>query len=267
MSKVRLLIVLSGFIFFNCSHYEAVLNENKTDNEHFVLATLWMQTSAECKALQIQAFNLARYRIEQYLENYELQGNEAVVLDIDETVLETTLYQIKAILYNQVWPDGWDEFIDQANCPPVPGAVEFLSFIDSIGFNIFYVSNRSLEEKPATIVNLLKYNFPQVKDSALLLRSDTSGKDKRRNQIENNYNIVLLIGDNLGDFADFFNKGNYTDRNDMVLGMASYFGDRFIVLPNSTYGNWEGALHPDYWKVSPAGRDSIRKEVLRNYLN
>ena len=55
----------------------------------------------------------------------------------------------------------------------------------------------------------------------------------------NDYEIILLLGDNLGDFhQDFFGKDNQ-GRWDATIKYKDDFGDKFILFPNLIYGNWE----------------------------
>jgi 5'-nucleotidase (lipoprotein e(P4) family) len=264
--KFKFLLILFSITYLSCSSYQAVSEPPMDQNERFVLATLWMETAAECKALQLQAYNLARYRIEDYIKKNRLTGNEAVVLDIDETVLETSLYQTMMIVSNITWPHGWDDFIEKADCRPIAGSVEFLKFADSVGLKIFYVSNRTEAQRNSLVTNLKKYDIPQIDNSSILLKTNISGKDERRNHILNKYEIILLVGDNLGDFSDFLNKGDYKNRINSVFEMRNNFGEKFIILPNPTYGDWEGALNSSYWKLSSAERDSIRKSVLKGLI-
>jgi 5'-nucleotidase (lipoprotein e(P4) family) len=265
--KIRTLLVIITLSFFSCSSYDPVTKKTQSDNnERFVLATLWMELSAEYKALQFQAYNLARYKIEQYISHNKLNGNEAVVLDIDETVLETSLYQAEIILNGNTWPEGWDRFLEKEDCRPVAGSLEFLNFADSLGIKIFYVSNRTEAQKTSLINNLKKFKLPQAEKENIFLKTNNSSKEERRNIISSENNILLLIGDNLGDFSDLLNKGNSSERINSVYEMRDYFGDKFIILPNPAYGDWEGALNPNYWKMNAAQRDSLRKDALLKIL-
>ena len=183
-------------------------------------------------------------------------------MDIDETVLQTTSYQVEMIMHQFSYPTGWLDFINKANCKPIPGSLNFLKYADSIGIKIFYVSNRTEDQRGSVTENLKKFGYPQINN--ILLKSDKSGKEERRNNIKEKQNILIFIGDNLGDFSDVLNQGNHENRMNSVYKVSSYFGDKFIILPNSTYGDWEGSLNPEYWKVSSSKRDSIRKDILRS---
>src|SRR5690349_16454793 len=66
--------------------------QSGTDNEYQVGAILWTQSSAEYRALAYQAFSLARLRLDQ-ARAVRSAKPPAVVVDIDETVLDNSRFQ------------------------------------------------------------------------------------------------------------------------------------------------------------------------------
>ena len=72
----------------------------------------------------------------------------------------------------------------------------------------------------------------------MLLRTDSSDKYERRKSIYDQ-NIIMFIGDNLGDFdSAFFDKSN-EERWEVSNNLKEKFGDQFILIPNLIYGDWE----------------------------
>jgi len=68
-----------------------------------------------------------------------------------------------------------------------------------------------------------------------------------------NYNIVLLCGDNLPDFDKLYdNHPTEQSRNAVTTQLARQFGSKYIVIPNPSYGDWEGSLFDFNYKLSPA---------------
>jgi len=232
-------------------------------NEHMVLATLWSQISGENKALQLQAFNIAKFKIEDYLNGNQLTGNEAVIIDIDETILVTSLYQAEIITENKYYPQDWNEFKVKADCNPIAGAVEFLNYLDQSKINIFYVSNRPSADLSSVMKNLNSLRLPQVSKSNIFLKQKSDSKTARRESIRKNFNVLLLLGDSLGDFSDIFNSSSNDERNQKVLANRNKFGDKFIVFPNASYGEWEGLIANDYYTISPEERNKKRKELIK----
>ena len=136
-------------------------------------AVLWMQRSVEYKASALTAFALARIRLDQALEdrNWTAAPREqtgayqslppAVILDIDESILDNSGYQAWMTLKGTSFdPKTWNAYVNTVTSQPIPGALEFAKYADSKGVKVFYVSNRIAEEEPATRKNLEKFGFP-----------------------------------------------------------------------------------------------------------
>ena len=72
----------------------------------------------------------------------------------------------------------------------------------------------------------------------MLLRTNSRDKDERRKSISDQ-NIIMFIGDNLGDFdSSFFDKSN-EQRWEISNNLKEKFGHQFILIPNLIYGDWE----------------------------
>jgi acid phosphatase len=112
---------------------------------------------------------------------------------------------------------------------------------------VFYVTNRNAHLEGPTRVNLERHEFPLREDlDTLLLRGErpewgTSDKGSRRAEVAAGYRILLLIGDNMGDFVSAA-SGSVTERQVFADQHAEYFGTRWVALPNPQYGSWEGAV-------------------------
>lgn len=212
----------------------------KQTNDYQMMAILYNYYAAEYKALAYQAFNMATDRLQQVRIKEPERKNLAVIVDIDETILDNSPYQAKLLELNTTYDSCWNAWCNLALARAVPGAVEFLQYADSLRFNIFYVSNRKAILEDATIKNLQKLGFPQLSGDHFYLRTTDSGKETRRNKIAEKYEIVLLAGDNLGDF--FPDTQLYQQRDSIVEARRKDFGKKFIVLPNAIYGNWPASI-------------------------
>ena len=207
--------------------------------DQLILATLWYQQSAEMKALYYQCYGNAETALSENLAWSDKTKPAAVVLDIDETVLDNSPYQAWQVHENKPFTDqDWTRWVNMAQAEPLPGALEFTRYADSLGVEVFYVSNRTVTEMAPTIANLAACGFPDADTTHLLLKQSGSSKIERRALIEKDYEILLLIGDNLADHS-----GAYEHRGP-DLGFATVeadkelFGTRYIILPNPMYGNW-----------------------------
>jgi 5'-nucleotidase (lipoprotein e(P4) family) len=257
--KTFLLVMLS-VVLFSCTQAPQQKPVYKPADNGLLMATLYNYYAAEYQALCHQAYNIATERAIQLHRKFPKKKNMAIVLDIDETVLNNSPYQALTIEKNSHFPQCWDTWCAQAAAQPVPGAVAFLKKADSLGFQIFYVSNRSIKLKEATMKNLRKVGFPQVVDTHVYLKTTTGNKEPRRQAIAKKYDIVLLAGDNLGDFYQA--SGNYPARNKKVAALKDEFGVKYIVLPNSMYGTWPAALKL-YSKNAPV--DSLLQVMTKSF--
>ena len=107
----------------------------------------------------------------------------AVVLDLDETVLDNSPYEARLFLEGENYSsESWENWCKEAQAEALPGAVDFLNFADSLGIKIFYVSNRKIGVFEPTLKNLQTLNLPQAEKDHLLLRTTKSDKtEKKRN--------------------------------------------------------------------------------------
>ncbi|RYG05198.1 MAG: 5'-nucleotidase, lipoprotein e(P4) family [Chitinophagaceae bacterium] len=228
-------------------------------------AAAWQQNSGEYKALCFQAFFLAKMRLDQLLAAGTAKP-PAIVTDIDETVLDNSPYTVHQSLQNKGYSEEtWVEWTDKAIADTVPGALAFLNYAKSRGVTVFYVTNRIEKERSSTLKNLQHWGFPDADTDHLLLKKETSGKEPRRMQVSVSNEIVLLMGDNLSDFSPVFDKQQTEARNARVVANAEKFGSRFIVLPNSMYGDWEAGYYKFNYNLSNSGKDSAVRATLKNY--
>lgn len=226
---------------------------------------MWQQKASEYRALCYQAYNIARLRIDNILQQ---QHNKpvAIVTDIDETVLDNSPYAVHRALKDSGYSDeSWMTWTFKAECDTVPGALSFLKYAAGKGVHIFYITNRLEAERKPTLMNLQHWNFPDATDDHLYLKQTTSGKEPRRSIVAKEHEIVLLCGDNLSDFSAVFDKQPFSERDKRVTDNASLFGEKFIVLPNASYGDWEGALYDFKYTLPPAQKDSAILHQLKTY--
>ncbi|PID93278.1 MAG: 5'-nucleotidase, lipoprotein e(P4) family [Bacteroidetes bacterium] len=257
-------------LFFACSvhHYKSEEGGTHTlEKSEATQAVLFMQTSAEYRALCYQTFNFGRLRLDDYLRRMgmNLSRQYAIVVDIDETVLDNSPHAAQSILDGTSYPVGWKEWVDKREARPIPGALEFLNYAHQKGVALFYISNRKEATREATMANLREMGFPNVKEETLLLRTTTSGKEPRRKVVAQKYEILMFFGDNLADFTTLFEHKSISERFEIVDKYAADFGSRFFVLPNPTYGDWEGAIYDYDYAKSPQEKAQLRRAALKGF--
>ena len=213
--------------------WEQTLAQQNTD------ATIYQHSSAEVYRLYQQCYELARIRLDA---NLALPRNlpPAVVVDIDETVLDNSPYNVKAAWQGHAFdPKTWNEWVLMASAKALPGALEFLRYASKQGCTVFYITNRNEAERNATIKNLFELGFPDA-DEAHVMCMDGSGSDKtkRRGRVMGTHTIVLLVGDQLRDFDEMYKDRSIDMGRPTVDANRDMLRDRFILLPNPMYGTW-----------------------------
>ena len=145
MKKNTLAFILALLFIGGCSHHGK--SSGKTSSgaakklhptgwphmETSVSSILWLQNAGEVKALSYQAFQLARLRLDEDLRSGHKGKKRAVVVDIDETVLDNGPYQAWGVVTGEQYPTGWANWVNMGEARALPGAVEFLRYADSKG--------------------------------------------------------------------------------------------------------------------------------------
>lgn len=224
-------------------------------------ATLWMQTAAEYEAAVRGVYASARRSLDLALEDHSWnalpQGEfatgfeakpAAIIVDADETFIDNSAYQARGVIEERGYTrESWLAWVKAEAARALPGAVEFARYADSRGVTIFYVTNRDApDELAATVANLRKLGFPVAADASnVMLRGDARApaheKGERRRLIDRDYRVVLMLGDNLGDFLDGINTDAAT-RQTLMAPYADWWGVRWFMLPNPSYGSWQNAV-------------------------
>ena len=260
------------FILFSssCTIAPRVIVNAPSSSDHITVngklfTTVFQQRAAEYRAFCYQAYNIARLRIDQLPSSWRNKPF-AIMTDIDETVLSNAAYQAHQTLQGKDYDAAsWYEWTKSANADTVPGALSFLQYASSKGIQIFYVTNRNEDEREGTLKNLRKFHFPDAENDHLFLKGELSSKENRKQQILLNHEIVLLIGDNLNDLSNAFEKKLPDARMRITDSLSQQFGKTLIVLPNAVYGDWENALYQYNHQLNAAQKDSVLRASLFSY--
>jgi 5'-nucleotidase (lipoprotein e(P4) family) len=267
---IGLALVVSAFLGASTSAQQPA-TATQTNLDYQVSGVLYSQKAAEYRALAYQAFNLARERLDADFDNKNLKKlpkatrkmPRAIVVDIDETVLDNSPSNAKQIVTNTPFnTKDWYAWGEMRKAKAVPGAVDFLNYAVSKGVKIFYISNRDEVQRQATVDNLKSAGFNDVASERVMLRvNGESPKGPRRDVVSATYRIVLLVGDNLDDFASAFEKRSIAERFAEADRMRDQWGSRFIVLPNAMYGTWENAIY-EHQRLTEAQKAEKRAAAL-----
>ena len=224
---------------------------------HSILnAVLWVQSSAEFQAASRQTYAMARRALDEALAdptrvgameetNADPAQPPAIVVDADETVLDNTPFEARVVQAGMTFDEKmWKQWVAEGNAAAMPGAAEFLRHAQSRGVTVFYITNRDEDERPGTLANLQKLGLPLDPNvDTLLLRQDPKMSDKspRRKQVADRYRLLLLVGDDLNDFANL-RSASWSERDAFIRQTESWWGTRWFLVPNPMYGSFERAV-------------------------
>ena len=267
MKKQIYTFLVLAFVLGACTNSNtAVKPDINKQNDYLTMSTLWYQRASECRALYYQAFNFAKHSLVANLADSKNDKPKAVVVDIDETVLDNSPFEAYSVRTGKSYSkELWHEWTGKAAAQATPGALEFLKFAETKGVETFYISNRSVSETAVTLQNLKALGFPFADEAHLLLKTDTSVKTVRRNKVSETHDILILAGDNIGDFDELFEDRNQNFGFETVDAHQVEFGKRFIILPNPMYGSWERVAFKGQKGLNPEQKNDMRKEALFGY--
>jgi acid phosphatase len=254
----------------------------KTPADDNLNAVAWSQTAIEHDLIYLQTYRDAQARLMAALADKQWDAlpkddrvapvkdlKPAVVLDIDETVLDNSPYQARLIKsggeYNEA---DWAAWCNEQRARALPGVVEFTQFAAKHGIAVIYISNRAKDLDQATLANLSKAGLPvSGPESFLGLGTfvedcEQIGTEKgcRRQLISHKYRVLMQFGDQIGDFVTVL-ANNAEGRQKAMKPYMDWIGTRWFVLPNPTYGAWEPALfNNDY----TAPRDERRRQKIQS---
>ncbi|WP_417589308.1 5'-nucleotidase, lipoprotein e(P4) family [Owenweeksia hongkongensis] len=229
--------------------------------DQHMMSVLWMQHSHEVKIMQEQQYRNAARKLKENLRQASGDNLPAVILDIDETVLDNSPYEARLIRDGEQYSDeSWDLWVKERQAALIPGAREFLMEAERLGIEVFYISNRSIEHLEPTIENLMTYNLPAADESHVLLKVEDPDKTERRNTVKDKFEVILYVGDQLSDFVeeqDSFQE-DMADNEEMVEHALKYF----VILPNPMYGGFEKMLYNNQSGLTDRQIDQKRRDAL-----
>ena len=246
-------------------------------------AVLWVQRSAEYQAVSQTIYRAAADQLDAALnqKNWDAlvpteRGNAAtglkpaVIMDVDETVLDNSPYQARLVRDGKEFDDlSWDAWVAEKKAKPLAGVVDFAKAARAKGVTILYLSNRAEHLQAATLENLRAVGMPVQDDSVFLglgtfvkdCEQHGSEKNCRRRFAGQNYRVLMQFGDQLGDFAQIVSN-TAAGRSQLYAEYADWFGERWWMLPNPTYGSWEPAMFNNAWDQPRPARRQAKRDAL-----
>ncbi|WP_297838464.1 HAD family acid phosphatase [Ignavibacterium sp.] len=143
------------------------------------------------------------------IDKIEVKPNSAAIFDVDDTALSN--YEISKRLdygYDYQIIQDW---VMSAKLPAIKQTLEFYNYLKSKGIKLIFLTGRQIEEYDATYRNLMEQGYTDF--DTLIMRSEQERKlgaaqfksQKRKELIQNGYEIIICVGDQWTDF-----EGDYT---------------------------------------------------------
>jgi len=202
----------------------------------------WVRDSAEYAALFRQVYRQATGTVRLAAERRGPGRDWAVVLDIDETALDNSVYQLERAAYGKPFDEvSWNAFVRRMQSPAVPGVVDFVNAVRAAGGHVTWISGRDDATREATRRNLAQAGLWNDDDRLCLQTEKAYTKAVRRREVSTGtgacawagrpVEVFAYMGDQMGDFP-----AAGEDLPD--AGRDEAFGTRFFLLPGPMYGWW-----------------------------
>jgi len=262
------LLALSVATLHGCSFRQA-----SPDTHESLNAVLWTQTSVEYAASALQAYQLATANLDRALADPQWtaaleQGGAysdlppAVLLDLDQTVLNTSPYNARIILeYGSHSRQHFAAWCEGSAAKLIPGAKGFLEHAAARGVTVIYISARKEALRECTTSNLRALGLPLHDQRLLWLNDGTpeTSKALQRARAAAQYRVLLLVGDDFNDFVGG-SKVDPDRRRALFDEHVDRWGREWIVLPNAMYGSWAASLYGFDFSLT---RDERLKRLLQ----
>jgi acid phosphatase len=239
-----------------------------TNETEIDLGIQWVRSAAEYEALSLQAYGAATNDLQKFIADTSwsaLPGQTdaaelplAIIADVDETLVSNVEFQV--ILVQPFKNSVMNTWNDENKAKPIPGATEFIRLAQDAGVEVFFVTNRPCElisgiedpcpQKAVTLQDLIEVGIDADNDH-LMLADENPGWDReklsRREHIARTHRVIMLLGDDLGDFISCSRKkvlhpctesATLASRQAATNEFSHYWGEGWYVLPNPMHGSW-----------------------------
>lgn len=174
----------------------------------------------------------------------------AAVFDADETLIwnlgPMRHFAEKGTSFDpKIW-DQWEK-TGAGKAVAMPGTIEMVNALRAAGITVIANTNRSAANAKGNEDTLRAAGLGAFKhgETLFLMGDDASGssKDGRRAAIASKYCVIILGGDQLGDFSQQFNAKDLPAAQRMALatsaGASALWDKGWFLFPNPVYGPWE----------------------------
>ncbi len=260
MKSTDLLLILGTVTIFGACTTQHEIDD--TPNQSY----LWVRDAAEYRAVSTQVYHAASLALPGLIADetwsaipYQTNAETlppAIIMDIDQTLVNGIDFQLGH--EPPFTAQKFDDWNASHVATPVPGAPEFVKLARASGVRVFFLTNRfcdtttdeSCTQKVIAVQDLNEAGIP-ADDADVSLAGERpnwgSEKKVRRDYIAEDFRVIMLFGDDLGDFipcvrhrpvAPCTTGGTIANRYALTDEHAAYWGAGWYVLPNPMYGSW-----------------------------
>ena len=238
------------------------------------LGLYWVKHGVEYRALTRQAYAFATRDLPSFLadESWSAQPGQtgaeklppAVILDVDETVVSNVDFQLSFVPPFENWK--LDEWSRNTRATPVDGVTGFVKAARELDVDVYFVTNRPCEprdgsddpcpQRQTTIDDIAEAGIATDAEHVLLAEERGWNREKlsRREHIAKTHRILMLIGDDYGDFVPCARDSVVppcTEPATLKTRLAqldeydAYWGHGWYILPNPMHGSWTSVLESE----------------------
>ncbi len=225
--KILTVLALAGFLVPFKSHAAP------PKAARFSSALNWVTKSREYKAVCLQTYANAWEKVAAAAKKQK--GPWAIVMDLDETVLDNSGYQRRLEMSGEAYSqESWEKWVIEEKSGLVPGAKEFIAKVRKLpSARFIFISNRYDRNTGHSQANLKKLGLSSDNDIYLLRKDRADLKSIRRKEVltgtgrmkkHGAFKVLAWFGDAAHDMPD-----------DLKLK----WGTHKFMMPNPVYGNWD----------------------------
>ena len=225
--KMLTVLALAGFLVPFKSHAAP------PKAARFSSALNWVTKSREYKAVCLQTYANAWEKVAAAAKKQK--GPWAIVMDLDETVLDNSGYQRRLETSGEAYSqESWEKWVIEEKSGLVPGAKEFIAKVRNLPRGrIIFISNRYARNTEPSRANLQKLGIAEDNDIYLLRKDRADLKNIRQKEVlkgtgrmkkHGAFKVLAWFGDAAHDVPD-----------DPKLK----WGIHKFMIPNPVYGNWD----------------------------
>ena len=226
---------------------------------------MWVKHAEEFRALALTVYQSAANDLEGFIADTSWSAlpeqtdaahlPPAVIFDVDETVASNIDFQLDFEPPFENWKlDKWNREHDAI---PIPGFAAFAKKARAAGVTLFFVTNRPCEPYGREPCTQRKTTIDDIAESGVITDADhvflsnergwTREKITRRMHIAKTHRVIMLFGDDFGDFIPCVRseplkpcktQATSDSRRADLMEFSAYWGSGWYVLPNPMHGSW-----------------------------